>query len=457
MPKLTKRVVDAAVPADKDYVIWDDELPCFGLRIFTSGRRSYVIQYRSEGRSRRYTIGLHGVWTAETARLEAKAQLGRIAHGDNPAEEKILDHQAITIKDLCLRYIDDLNAGLILGRRGTPKRPTTIATDIGRINGHIIPLVGTRRVKDFTKADSILLMREIMAGKSRRIQRTNKLRGKSIIRGGAGTAARTLGMLGGVFTYAMEIGLLDSNPVHGIKRPKGNPRKRRLSQREYRILGDMLREAAKDATYKTTVEIIRTLAMTGCRRSEVVGLMWSEVDWENSCLKLEDSKTGFSIRPVGLPVIEALEERSKEAEGSYVFEGYGYDNAFGGFVRHWRDLFHGSALNDFTPHVLRHSFASLANDLGLTEITIAALVGHAHGSITSRYIHTIDANLVSSADTMASFIQGLLDGKSFNRATHTLDRVARKRAINGFLEKAEGCEPSLVENIRQVEARPVYH
>jgi hypothetical protein len=65
MPKLTKRVVDAAESRDKDYVIWDDELPGFGLRVFASGKRSYVLQYRALGRSRRYTIGLHGVWTAE--------------------------------------------------------------------------------------------------------------------------------------------------------------------------------------------------------------------------------------------------------------------------------------------------------------------------------------------------------------------------------------------------------
>ena len=91
MPKITKRVVDAAGPRDKDYVIWDDELPGFGLRVFTSGKRSYVIQYRSGGRSRRYTIGLHGVWTAETARQEAKVQFGRVASGDNPAEERQLE------------------------------------------------------------------------------------------------------------------------------------------------------------------------------------------------------------------------------------------------------------------------------------------------------------------------------------------------------------------------------
>src|SRR6202030_1621119 len=93
--KLTKRVVETAEPQNRDYLIWDDELPGFGLRVFVSGKRSYLIQYRSAGRSRRYTIGLHGVWTPELARKEARIQLGRVAQGDNPAEERQLDHKAI--------------------------------------------------------------------------------------------------------------------------------------------------------------------------------------------------------------------------------------------------------------------------------------------------------------------------------------------------------------------------
>ncbi len=70
MPKITKKALDAAIPNGRDYVIWDSELPGFGLRVFASGTRSYVLQYRSLGRSRRYTIGLHGVWTPEAARLD---------------------------------------------------------------------------------------------------------------------------------------------------------------------------------------------------------------------------------------------------------------------------------------------------------------------------------------------------------------------------------------------------
>ena len=100
-----------------------------------------------------FILALRGLSSPETARQEAKVQLGRIAAGDNPAEERQLDHKAITMKELCALYVADLNAGLILGKGGRPKKSTTIVTDTGRIERHIIPLVGSRRVKDLTKAD----------------------------------------------------------------------------------------------------------------------------------------------------------------------------------------------------------------------------------------------------------------------------------------------------------------
>ena len=74
------------------------------------------------------TIGLHGVWTPETARQEAKIQLGRVARGDNPSEERQLDHQAMMVKELCTLYTNDLKAGLILGKGGRPKKK--MGTDI---------------------------------------------------------------------------------------------------------------------------------------------------------------------------------------------------------------------------------------------------------------------------------------------------------------------------------------
>ena len=441
MAKLTKRIVDAADVREKDYFVWDDELPGFGLRVFASGKRSYLIQYRAAGRTRRYTIGLHGVWTPETARQEAKVQLGRVARGDNPSEERQLDHKAITVKELCALYTADLNAGLILGKGGRPKKPTTIVTDTGRIERHIIPLIGARRVKDLTKADINKVLKDIMAGKTRVAVKTKKLRGKAIVRGGAGTATRTVGLLGGILTYAVDAGIIESNPAHGIKKPKDNVRNRRLTEAEYRTLGEMLVKAAENEKYAMTVEIIRQIALTGCRRSEMISLMWIEADTDASCMRLVDSKEGESIRPIGLPVVEYLEERRKTAAGTYVFPGQGEDNAFGSFPNHWEQIFTDSPLVGVTPHVLRHSFASIANDLGFTEVTIAALVGHSKGSVTSKYIHTLDTALIMAADTISGYIQGLLQGVEFKQTAYALDRDSRRAALDLFLTKAVG-EPA---------------
>lgn len=437
MAKITKRIVDAAEVRANDYVIWDDELPGFGLRVFASGKRSYVIQYRAAGRSRRYTIGLHGVWTPETARSEAKVQIGRVAKGDNPAEERQLDHKAITVKELCALYVADLEAGLILGKGGRPKKLTTVSTDTGRISRHILPLIGTRRVKDLTKADINKVLKDIMAGKTRASEKTKKLRGRAIVTGGAGTATRTVGLLGGILTYAVEAGIIEQNPAHGLRKPKDRVRDRRLTEAEYRVLGEMLRTAAMVEKYEMTVEIVRQIALTGCRRTEIIKLMWTEADTDSSCLRLIETKEGASVRPIGLPVVEYLEERRKHATGTYVFPGpRSEDGPFGGFAKHWEQIFAGSALADVTPHVLRHSFASIANDLGFTEMTIAALIGHSKGSVTSKYIHTLDTALLMAADTISGYIQGLLDGVAFKQTAYALDRSSRKAALARFLAEA---------------------
>ena len=174
MPRLTKRVVDAAEAREKDYVIWDDELPGFGLRIFKSGKRSYVLQYRAAGRSRRYSIGLHGIWTPDTARKEARVQLGKIAQGENPAEARQADRNAMTVSELAERYIEAMDAGLIMGKGGRPKRPSTIYVNKGQLRGHIVPLIGQRRVQDLTKADVTKMMNDVIAGKTKAVKKTKK-------------------------------------------------------------------------------------------------------------------------------------------------------------------------------------------------------------------------------------------------------------------------------------------
>lgn len=91
MPKLTKRIVDAAETAGKDVVVWDDELRGFGVRVKKSGAKSFIVQYRNaNGRSRRLTLGRYGVLTPEEARRDAKLALAEAVRGGDPVETKKL-------------------------------------------------------------------------------------------------------------------------------------------------------------------------------------------------------------------------------------------------------------------------------------------------------------------------------------------------------------------------------
>ena len=130
------------------------------------------------------------------------------------------------------------------------------------------------------------------------------------------------------------------------------------------------------------------------------------------------------------------------SKSAFVFPGWEPDTPFGALPGQWKKIFAGTDLSSITPHVLRHSFASLANDLGFTEATIAALVGHARASITSRYIHTVDAALITAANNIAGYIQGLMDGTSLKHATYAVDRKSREQALARFLGSGSSVDHS---------------
>ena len=108
----------------------------------------------------------------------------------------------------------------------------------------------------------------------------------------------------------------------------------------------------------------------------------------------------------------------------------------GSFPNQRPKIFFDPELPNFAAHVLRHSFASLANDLGFTESTIAALVGHSTGLITSKYIHTLDTVLIMAVGTIAGYIKGLLDGVEFKQTACAFDRASRKAALDQFIQEA---------------------
>jgi hypothetical protein len=166
--KLTKRTIDAAKPnPNLDTYFWDDEVPGFGLRIKPSGVRSFIVQYRNSSTvSRRITLGKFGVLTPEQARRIAKQTLADVARGSDPAEKRAQDRNAMTVRQLCGAYLEAVEKGLVLGKGKRPKKPSTLYIDRGRIERHILPLLGSRRVRDVTPPDIVRFMRDVSSGKT---------------------------------------------------------------------------------------------------------------------------------------------------------------------------------------------------------------------------------------------------------------------------------------------------
>lgn len=353
-------------------------------------------------------LGPHGKLTTEEARKLALMMLGDVLKGEDPAEERAKRRSSLTVSELCDNYLKAAERRLIFGKSGRPKKISTLATDRGRIERHIKPLLGTKRVRDVTQADVSRFVRDVAAGKTAVVQRTSKLRGKAIVEGGTGTATRTTGLLGGIFSFAVSEGVIQFNPARGVKRPSDNRRQRRLAAEEYRQLGEALIAVEADAECDQGLTATWLLALTGCRLGEVLKLTWSEVDEAGKCLRLIDSKEGASMRPIGQLVLDVLAQVAKREGCSFVLPAVRGDGIFGGMPGAWSRLMKRAKLEGVTPHTLRHSFASVAGDLGFTESTIAAMLGHATGSITARYIHHLDSVLLGAAGKVSENIHRMM-------------------------------------------------
>lgn len=416
--KLTKRLVEAAAkpPERKPYFLWDDEVRGFGVRIFASGQRVFYIDYRARdgGRRRRMPIGAYGPLTCEEARRLAKATLGSVEWGEDPALERKTRRSSLTVAALCDRYLEAVEAGQIIGKGGRPKKASTVYIDRGRIDRHIKPLIGARLVIDLTTPDVARFQRDVTAGKTRAVIKTERKRGKAIVEGGAGTARRTLGLLGGILSFAVEEGIIERNPARGVKRSADGTRTRRLTPDEYRALGVALDAAEGDGATWQAVAGVKLLALTGCRLGEIQKLKWSEVDEARGCLRLSDSKQGASTRPAGQAVFDllnALPGADEADDEAYVFPAIRSGEHYTGLGKAMTDITELAKLEGVTAHTLRRSLSSTAGDMGMSQPTIGALLGHAHSGVTSRYIHMMDAVLVAAADRVATEISRQMAGK----------------------------------------------
>lgn len=414
---------------EKATTYYDASLKGFGLVVRPSGSRSWIAEYRpgAGGRNvakRRVVIGSATTLTPEQARAEAMTILASVRMGADPAAERATARADISLGELCDRYLVD---GCAL------KKASTIATDKGRIERHIKPLLGRKRVTEITKPDIERFMRDVAAGKTACDIKTGT-RGRSVVTGGKGTATRTVRLLGGIFTWAVAQGYRSDNPTTGVKKFPDGSGERYLSSDELSRLGAAIElaetaglprpvSASKHAAKQPENQLLtidpwaagalRLLVLTGCRLGEILNLTWRDVDMERGLLLLPDSKTGRKTVVLSDAAIAVL--ASLRRVGRYVIAGASAgqpdEQPRADLKRPWALVRRHARLDDVRLHDLRHSFASVGAGQGLGLPVIGNLLGHSQASTTARYAH-LDADPVRrAANIIAGRITAAMEGR----------------------------------------------
>ncbi len=414
MPKITKRVVDAAKPPlnrDRTY-LWDSELKGFGLMV-TARVKSYVLQYRTpDGRSRRLTIGHHGSpWTPDEARQRACEMLRDAKKGNDPLDAKAEAREALTVAHLADLYLLEGPA------EKANKKASSWQTDRSNIDRHIKPLLGAKIVRSLTKSDVARFQADVAAGKTAMDEKTRP-RGRAIVEGGKGIAARSLAVLSAMLSFAQGRGLIPLNPAKGVHPYKSNPKERFLTELEVTYLAEALLALERESALPPVAASgIKLLLLTGCRKSEILRLRWEHVDFERQCLRLPESKTGAKIVPLATSALEILAGLSRDESNGWVLPATKGDGHYAGLPKHWdtvkqkacalaveafkkdgRSVEEAPHFDGLRIHDLRHSFASFAVGDGAALYLVGKLLGHKQTRTTEIYAHVADHPLRATAE-----------------------------------------------------------
>ena len=402
--RITKRTVDALKPGQ---IAWDGETVGFGIRR-QRDKKNYILKYRAGGRQRWITIGRHGSpWTPETARREARRLLGEVAAGTDPADAREQAKADLTVSELCDLYLAEGCA---------TKKSSTIATDRSRIERHIKPLLGKKKARSVTRGDVERFLQDVAAGKTARDEML-KSGGRSIVRGGKGAAAKSVILLGAMFEFARGRGIVAENATRGVKKFRDNRSERFLSADELARLGKALATAEADGEPVSAIAAIRLLALTGCRKSEILTLQWDHVDFERACLRLPESKTGAKVVPLGAPALEVLASLPRVGGNPYVLPGNRDGGYFVGLQKVWERVRARAELENIRLPDLRHSFAAEGAIGGDSLLVIGALLGHRDSATTARYAHLSDDPVQAAADRISRHISAAMERRDDDSGT----------------------------------------
>ena len=433
---LTKTsVTDAKTGAKRRYV-WDRELPGFGLRIEPTGVKSFVVKYRADGggrsaSQRMMTIGRFGPLTAELARRQARTILGGAAAGADRAAELQAKRRELKMSALIDLYEKE-GCFIQRGKRqGEPMKPRTKKNTLARLRNHVVPLLGSKRITEINAGEIERFFNDVTNGKTAKDEKLGP-RARIIVRGGAGGARKVFQDLSAVFSFARRRMLVDDNPCQTAAiRRTANQRTRALTLDELKRLGAALDELGAEGANEKALNIARLWALTGCRHMEIATLKWSEVNLEEGLLELDDSKTGRSIRPLGIApqMLLAQLARTKDTTSPYVFPAERGKSHFQGTKRYWSRAIEKANLHGVTPHTLRHTMGSTATSTGEPLALTGAILGHANPRSTAIYAHVQRDPSKRAANRVSKKIAAALAGE-----TASGKKVGRK--LKGGAEKA---------------------
>lgn len=379
MPKITKRLIDAVQPSPADQFIWDDELPGYGLKVTPLGRKVFVLQYRSGRRSRRMTLGTYGAITAEQARGLAQANLRAVARGEDPMAERDAIRTEKSMGELLDAFLSD-HADVKLKRRSSE--------EYRRLVDKLVPASLRRKpITEITRTD---------------ISQLHNAMDKTPYQ-----ANRLLAVLRKFFNTCERDGYRPdhSNPTLHIQPFKEEKRERFLKPAEIAHLGEVLGEIEHEGGHNPfVVAAIRLLLLTGARLTEVLGMKWEWIDWEGSCVRLPDSKTGAKTIYLNAPALQVLANLPRLEGNPHVICGLKKGERLVNLQKPWRAIRKRAGLDDVRIHDLRHSFASTAVASGMSLPLIGKLLGHSQPQTTARYAHLADDPMKQAANAVGQRI-----------------------------------------------------
>ena len=421
--KITKRSVDGApIPAQGEARLWDTDLKGFLLRVYPSGRKVYAVKCRVGRVQHIYTIGEHGSpWSPDEARKSASEALQKARNGEDPSAEKKAAKAALSVSDLIDHYLAD-------GPATKPaKRGSTWVIDASNLNRHLRPLLGAKIANAVSKTEAARAIRDIADGKTEADVRTRP-RGRARVTGGQGASRRTRNVAAAMFAWGTEHGLCASNPFVGVSLASAPVRERFLTKEE---AGELLDAIAKlesmGAVSNTFADALRLLLLTGARKTEVLGLRWSEVDMPRGILALPPDrtkaggKTGVRRIQLSPPALEILKVRREQAgsapvqfhagtepaaQHEFVFPAARGEGHAVGLRRAFQKVCAEANLPGLRIHDLRHSFASFAVANGASLFLVGKLLGHASARTTERYAHLSGDPLQDAVTSIGREIMG---------------------------------------------------